>query len=85
MGGYFDSPYAYFYSAGEAIECTARGSLQSVLWLNGERVSRSGTSLAAPSISGIVALFLERYPRANLEEVRGFLSSHCVKMETKKV
>jgi subtilisin family serine protease len=46
---------------------------QRLRWLGGREEVMSGTSFAAPHITGIVALILERYPRAALEEVREVL------------
>ncbi|MGH7454214.1 MAG: S8 family peptidase, partial [bacterium] len=72
--GHFNSPFEYCYRKNEAIECVAKGGEQTVLWLDGQRVPRQGTSFTAPHISGIVALFLERYPHARLENIRELLA-----------
>jgi subtilisin family serine protease len=74
----FDSPFAYRYRPDEAMECVAWGVDVPVLWLNGRREPRSGTSFAAPQIAGIVSLFRERYPSAKLEDVRELLARYAV-------
>jgi len=71
--GSLNSPFTFRYRSGDAIECVAKGHHESVTWLNGTQKDVSATSFAAPNITGIVALFLERYPRAGLETVRNLL------------
>lgn len=76
--GNFFNPFDYYYQKNEATECIAKGGEQMVLWLGGQRVPRQGTSFAAPHISGIVALFLERYPHARLEDIRELLAKYAI-------
>jgi len=75
--GDFRRPFDYSYQKNEATECLAKGGEQMVLWLKGQRVPRQGTSFAAPHISGIVALFLERHPHARLEDIRELLAQYA--------
>lgn len=75
--GDFDSPFDYAYRPGDAVECLAKGRNQRVRFLDGRIESVSGTSFAAPNITGIIALFLERYPEASLEDVRDLLSQYA--------
>lgn len=77
----FDSPFTYRYRPDEAMECVAWGVQVPVLWLGGQRVPKSGTSFAAPQISGIVTLFRERYPQATLEDVRELLQRYAAEVE----
>jgi subtilisin family serine protease len=72
--GAFPSPWHFRHRPGAAIECTASGRDQRLLWLGGEEVVMSGTSFAAPHITGIVALILQRHPGASLAEVREMLA-----------
>lgn len=69
-------PLGFRYRPGAAIECTANGRHPDVPWLGARTVSRAGTSLAAPIITGTVALLLERYPRAQLDDVRRLLEQY---------
>lgn len=72
--GRFESPYHFRYRADDAMECEAWGVERPVLWIGGRRVVRGGTSFAAPNVSGIVALILERHPGATIEQVREMLA-----------
>lgn len=76
----FESPYQYRYLPDEAHECQAWGVEQPVVWLRGEEQVKHGTSFAAPNITGIVCLLLERHPGATLEEIRELLAEYA--MET---
>lgn len=76
----FESPYQYRYLPDEAHECQAWGVEQPVVWLGGEEQVKHGTSFAAPNITGIVCLLLERHPGASLEEIRELLARYA--MET---
>ena len=78
--GRFESPYEFRYRPDEAFECEGWGLEIPVLWLNGERPVKHGTSFAAPNITGIVALILERFPGASLEEVRDLLRRFAIEV-----
>jgi subtilisin family serine protease len=71
---HFPSPWHFRYRPGDAIECTASGHEQRLRWLGGREEVRSGTSFAAPHITGIIALVLQRHPGSSLEEVRAMLA-----------
>ena len=71
--GDFPSPWDFRHRPGAMVECTAAGKDQRLRWLGGGEEVMSGPSFAAPHITGIVALILERHPGAGLEEVREVL------------
>ena len=75
--GRFGSAYDYRYHRDGATECEAWGVEQPVVWLGGEQQVKHGTSFAAPNITGIVCLLLERHPGASLERVRTLLAEHA--------
>lgn len=77
----FESPYHFRYRPEHAMECEAWGVERPVLWIGGERVVRHGTSFAAPSVAGIVAMILERHPGATLEQVRERLSRFALSVD----
>lgn len=74
----FSDPFTYRCFPGRALEWEAWGVDQPVTWMGGETVVTQGTSFAAPNITGIVALLLERHPGAGLEEIRGLLRRYAV-------
>jgi len=71
--GNFQNPLYYQYRSNHAIECLAKGHYQKVLWLNGKRRRVSGTSFAAPNVTGIISLFREQYPNDDPENIHHFL------------
>jgi hypothetical protein len=74
----FDSPYEYRYLFDDAHECQAWGVDQPVVWLRGDVQVKHGTSFAAPNITGIVCLLLERHPGASLEQIRELLARYAI-------
>jgi subtilisin family serine protease len=74
----FASPYEYRYRPDDALECEAWGIRQPVTGLGGRTAVASGTSVAAPNVTGIVALLLERHPGATLEQLRALLARYAV-------
>lgn len=80
----FRSPYHFRYRPDEAMECEAWGVQRPVLWRGGKRVVRGGTSFAAPNVTGIIALILERHPGATIEQVREMLSRFALSVEKGK-
>lgn len=76
-GGSIRGKYAYLYREAHPIEFVARGDPQRLAWVNPRYVFMGGSSFAAPHITGIVALILERYPSADLQEVKRLLVEHA--------
>lgn len=71
--GAFDDPFRFQYRPNQAVECIAKGVHDHVPWRKGIRRTVAGTSFAAPIITGIVALLVERYATTKLEDVRRLL------------
>lgn len=65
--------YNYLFRAGEPIECIAPGTTQRVLWAGGREHIVEGSSFAAPHITGIIALIIQAFPKANLNDIRHIL------------
>ena len=76
-GGKVRGRHGYYYRPGHAIECVARGDAQRVCWTDPPYVMVSGTSFAAPHITGVVALIRQAYPNAPLEQVRELLQANA--------
>lgn len=77
----FTSPFHFNYRPNDAMECQGWGVDQPVLWIGGQRLPKHGTSFAAPNVAGIVALILERYPDATLDEVRTMLARFALEVD----
>ncbi|MCE2441235.1 MAG: S8 family serine peptidase [Candidatus Latescibacteria bacterium] len=77
-GGSIYEKYGFYYRPNERIECIARGDKQRVCWTGGRDILISGTSYAAPHITGIVALIREAHHGANLATVREFLNANAL-------
>ena len=77
-GGKVRGRYGYYYRPGDAIECVARGDAQRVCWTDPPYRMMSGTSFAAPHITGVVALIRQAHPGAPLEQVREMLQAHAL-------
>ena len=75
-GGEVRGPYGYFYRLDESIECTARGDLQRVCWVDRREIMQQGNSFAAPHIAGIAALMREAQPDAPPAVVRSVLRAY---------
>jgi minor extracellular protease Epr len=76
--GLFSSPFEYRWRPDQALEIEAWGVQQPVAALGGGIVLSTGTSVAAPNVSGIVALLRQLHPRATLEHVRELLAAHAI-------
>lgn len=75
--GRFLSVYDYVYRPEGPAEILAQGERE-VRWLGGERRVSAGSSLAAPHISALLALFLEKHPGSRQEAARAFLARHSL-------
>lgn len=77
--GTFDTPFDYVYRPEEAIECLAKSN---DLVVRGEggypRSLPRATSYAAPVITGLIALIVERYPHFSLADVRQWLAQYSI-------
>jgi subtilisin len=65
------------FRPGDAVECLAHAAHTYVRWLGSDRVVVTGTSYAAPIVTGTVARLRERHPHADLDAVRALLAAHA--------
>lgn len=68
-----DDNRSYFSNYGQSLELVAPGDDIISTTLNGEYVSGSGTSFAAPHVAGLAGLLLDVYPNSSNEEIRYIL------------
>ena len=78
-GGAIYEMDGFYYRKGQSIECVARGDEQRVCWLDGKHIMTSGTSFAAPHITGIVARLLKQSPNASIQNIRKLLQEKALK------
>ncbi|HKV70285.1 MAG TPA: S8 family serine peptidase [Gemmatimonadales bacterium] len=68
-------PFSFEYFSSGRVEIAAPSGIHGqVLWRGGGLRPASVASYAVPVVSGIIALILERYPQAKLEDVRAILA-----------
>ena len=72
--------YEYACYPGNNIECLTRADQQRLCWTGGRDILMNGTSFAAPRISSIIALILQKHPGANLDKVRAILNANATKV-----
>lgn len=65
--------FDFDYYEDELCECLADGFPNNALVLNGLRVKMSDNSFAAPIISGMIALLLQKFGKLSLKDVRELL------------
>ena len=80
-GGRVRERDGYYYRPGEPVECVARGEAQRVCWTDPRYLIVSGTSFAAPHITGLVARIRQEHPGAPLERVREILQAGALEGE----
>ena len=74
--GNFESIYDFEFRKDEAVECIAKGLHNDILTLSGIRIKSGGNSFAAPVITGLVSLIVEKNPFHNLDDVRKYLRKY---------
>ncbi len=72
------SKRASFSGTGSAVEVAAPGVQIYSTYLNGDYAYSSGTSMAAPHVTGHLALLKQAYPHASHEELRELLHQQTV-------
>ncbi|MBI9008485.1 MAG: S8 family serine peptidase [Tenericutes bacterium] len=65
-----DMEIAIYSSFNDAVDLTAPGSDIITTSMNSGYVMGSGTSFAAPHVSGIIALYMSLYPNATINEIK---------------
>lgn len=79
-GGYFANGHDFEYRPDDAVEAVAQGRCR-VRTVGGRYRWVDATSFAAPHLSAIVALLLERHPDADLATMHDLLSRYAVRRD----
>ncbi len=76
-----DDVKADYSNYGSCVDVFAPGSFVTSAYINGvnSKASGSGTSFAAPYVTGVVAKYLEKYPNATAQQVSDFIISNSTK------
>ncbi len=73
-----NNKFDYKFNDDELCECIANGFPDDALTISGMRLKMGGNSFAAPVITGIIALFIQKYDIRCLEELRKLLKKFSV-------
>lgn len=76
----FDQGYAHFSNNGEALEFSGYGVDVYSTYLDEQYVYMSGTSMASPYITGILALYMEANPHLTNKEIRELARMNAVNL-----
>ena len=71
----FSEPIEFYYNPLPPVEFGARGVDIRVAWRDGGYINATGNSFAAPHITGIVSLLLEKHPELTAFQVKTVLRS----------
>ena len=74
-GASFSEPIEFYYNPLPPVEFGARGVDVTVAWLGGGYINATGNSFAAPHITGVVALLLEKHPELTAFQIKTVLRS----------
>ena len=77
-GGKVSGKFDYFYDPHEKIQFVARGDRQRLDWLGGKQIFMGGSSFAAPHISGLLALIIEKYNGITFDDLTEILQRHSL-------
>ena len=77
-GGKVNGKFDYFYDPHKKIQFVARGDRQRLNWLGGKQIFMGGSSFAAPHISGLIALIIEKYNGITFNDLTEILKLHSL-------
>ena len=77
-GGKVSGKFDYFFDPHEKIQFVARGDRQRLSWLEGKQIFMGGSSFAAPHISGLIALIIEKYDGITFNDLTEILQRHSL-------
>ena len=77
-GGKVSGKFDYFFDPHEKIQFVARGDRQRLDWLVGKQIFMGGSSFAAPHVSGLIALIIEKYDGITFNDLTEILQMHSL-------
>ena len=77
-GGKVNGKFDYFYDPHQKIQFVARGDRQRLNWLGDKQIFMGGSSFAAPHISGLIALIIEKYDGITFNDLTEILKLHSL-------
>lgn len=79
----FENKFDFIYREGELSECLIDGFPEDAYFISGERKQLGGNSFAAPIITGIVSLFVQKYGKISIDEIRSLLKCYSINSRQK--
>jgi len=76
--GQLRGKYDYYFNKSRDIQFIARGDRQRLDWIHGTQIFLGGTSFAAPHVTAIIALILEKFPGIVITELMDLLTRYSV-------
>jgi subtilisin family serine protease len=76
--GSYESPFDFSYDGSALTECHIGARYVRTTGLDGTSTLTSGSSLAAPQMAGLIALFREARPTVTLGDIRRLLAAHSI-------
>lgn len=77
--------FGYYYRPNHSIEFVARGDNQRLKWLSSRDIFLGGTSFAAPHITALITLILEKLPYANFKQIKRILIENALSSQPELV
>jgi subtilisin family serine protease len=81
----FSNPFEFYYYDDEYSECIADGFAADGLTLNLNRIKSEGNSFAAPVISAVISLIIEKFNKKDIQTIRKLLKTFSLNGKLKEL